>query len=599
MRFIIGRRLSAVLGMMVCFVSGATATDVQLTGVEGGLKDALMGGSLVVQEVKSSTSPPSPSELLAAAQADYRRLLAVLYDHGYFGASLSIKIDGIEAMGFSSVKPPRMVKRVSVAVNPGTKFRFGQVRITPVAKGGSAPKGFAAGKTASLSILKQAVSDGVEGWREQGYAKAKLKSQQITARHSDHTIGAHLHLSPGPRFRFGPLLVPSNSAVRSQRILDIAGLPTGEFFSPQELKRATARLRRTGAFSAVSLVETDQIGPNNTLAIQAELTDEKPRRLGFGAELATQDGVKLSAYWLHRNLLGGAERLRLDGEVRGIAGDTEGLDYKLSARFDRPATFNEDTHFYAIGTIEKLVEPLYYARKMDLAAGIKRIASPEREYRFGIGLHVGEARDEFGQISYRLLSLPAGLTFDYRDKPLDAQKGYYLNADVTPFAALKGADSGIRAVLDTRYYRSFGVDRPITLALRGQVGALWGPSLATAPADYLFYSGGGGSVRGQSYQTLGVDLAGGETVGGRSFVGLSAEIRVTATEALGIVGFADAGYIGASEFYDGAGRWHSGAGLGVRYKTPIGPIRFDVATPVSGPKSDKKFQVYIGIGQAF
>lgn len=139
----------------------------------------------------------------------------------------------------------------------------------------------------------------------------------------------------------------------------------------------------------------------------------------------------------------------------------------------------------------------------------------------------------------------------------------------------------------------------MTLAFRGQLGSVAGPDLSEAPADYLFYSGGGGSVRGQPYQTLGVELPSGDTVGGRSFVGLSAEARVALTEKIGVVGFADAGYIGSEEFYDGSGTWHSGAGLGLRYATGIGPIRLDVAVPTSGPEVDEDFQVYIGIGQAF
>ena len=139
----------------------------------------------------------------------------------------------------------------------------------------------------------------------------------------------------------------------------------------------------------------------------------------------------------------------------------------------------------------------------------------------------------------------------------------------------------------------------MTFALRGQLGSVYGPTLAESPADYLFYSGGGGTVRGQPYQSLGVDLASGATVGGRSFAGLSAEARWQVRDKIGVVAFADAGYIGAEEFYDGSGTWQSGAGLGLRYATGIGPIRVDLAVPVSGPETDENFQVYIGIGQSF
>ena len=114
----------------------------------------------------------------------------------------------------------------------------------------------------------------------------------------------------------------------------------------------------------------------------------------------------------------------------------------------------------------------------------------------------------------------------------------------------------------------------------------------------LFYSGGSNTVRGQPYKTLGVDLGGGTQIGGRSFVGLSGEIRASLSTKLGAVAFVDTGYIGAESLFDGSGKWHSGAGLGLRYKTGLGPIRFDIATPV-GSTTGSGIQFYIGIGQAF
>ena len=106
-------------------------------------------------------------------------------------------------------------------------------------------------------------------------------------------------------------------------------------------------------------------------------------------------------------------------------------------------------------------------------------------------------------------------------------------------------------------------------------------------------------MRGHDYQSLGVDVGLDELAGGRSFLGLSAELRIRTEGALGYVGFVDAGYIGQEEFPDGSGEWHSGAGIGIRYDTGIGPIRVDFAVPVTGDDSDSNFQIYIGIGQSF
>ncbi|MFG6561822.1 autotransporter assembly complex family protein [Sulfitobacter sp. 1A15299] len=596
-----GAALCLALGLLLGGGAAAQAAELAITGIaaDSDLYATLRDGSLLAEQTDEDAEPATPQELVAAAQADYGRLLALLYDNGYFGPTLKITLDGVDAAAIPPVQPPRRIDRAVITVDPGPKFRFGAARIAPIAPGTELPEGFATGQTASLGVLKETVSAGVSGWRDVGHAKAALADQDLVAKHRLRQIDAALRLAPGPKLRFGALTVTGNQDVRTARLIEIAGLPEGEVFSPEELELATERLRRTGAFDAVSLIEADRIGPNDTLPITAQVTEAPKRRFGFGAELSSLEGLTLSTFWLHRNLLGGAERLRLSAEIEGIGGNSGGEDYTLSARFERPATFNEDTNFYALATLEQLDEVNYFSRQLDLEAGIERIANQNRTYSAGLGLRVAETEDAFGTNQYTLLTLPLGAEFDYRDKELDATEGYYIDANITPFVALSGSESGLRTYLDARYYRSFGTERPVTLAFRGQLGSVAGPDLSEAPADYLFYSGGGGTVRGQPYQSLGVDLPSGDTVGGRSFVGLSAEARVALTEKIGVVGFADAGYIGSEEFYDGSGTWHSGAGLGLRYATGIGPIRLDVAVPTSGPDVDEDFQVYIGIGQAF
>ena len=105
-------------------------------------------------------------------------------------------------------------------------------------------------------------------------------------------------------------------------------------------------------------------------------------------------------------------------------------------------------------------------------------------------------------------------------------------------------------------------------------------------------------MRGQAYQSLAVDLGGGREIGGRSFMAFSGELRAPLRDALSLVAFYDVGFVGADSWGTENGGWHSGAGLGLRYDTGIGPIRLDVATPVSGGSSGA-IEVYIGIGQAF
>ena len=110
-------------------------------------------------------------------------------------------------------------------------------------------------------------------------------------------------------------------------------------------------------------------------------------------------------------------------------------------------------------------------------------------------------------------------------------------------------------------------------------------------------SGGAGTVRGQSYKSLAVNLGPGLRIGGRSFAALSAELRARVKDKWSVVGFADAGFVGADSWWDD-GSTHYGAGFGVRYDTGLGPIRVDIATPLGSDAGDD-IELYIGIGQAF
>jgi translocation and assembly module TamA len=199
-----------------------------------------------------------------------------------------------------------------------------------------------------------------------------------------------------------------------------------------------------------------------------------------------------------------------------------------------------------------------------------------------------------------MLVFPSSLTWDTRDDPLDATEGIFLKADAEPFIGIADIESGAQVVADARTYFGFGEDDRIVAAGRARFGSLLGPEIEDAPPDYLFYAGGGGSVRGQPYRSLGTGEVDDTIVGGRSYLGLSAELRARVRGPIGIVGFLDTAYVGAEEVYDGSGEWMTGAGLGVRYDTGFGPIRVDVAAPVDGgPDDADPVQIYIGIGQAF
>ena len=114
----------------------------------------------------------------------------------------------------------------------------------------------------------------------------------------------------------------------------------------------------------------------------------------------------------------------------------------------------------------------------------------------------------------------------------------------------------------------------------------------------MFFAGGGGSVRGYGYRTIGVPV-GPEVIGGRSLIEASAELRARVTKSIGVVGFVDAGYVGAESFPDFDEELKVGVGAGLRYQTGLGPIRLDLAAPLNPGPDDPSIAFYVGIGQAF
>lgn len=568
---------------------GTAADDQPLT--------ALLKAASALYAARSDART-DPQDLVSAALADYAGLLEVLYGAGHYGGVISIRIDGREAAGIPPLSPPTRIDTIEIRIDPGPPFRFGAVDIAPRAPGSTLPDNAARGARARASALREATTGAVNDWRGAGHAFAKVAAQDVTADHAKQRLSARIRLAPGPRLRFGRLQVTPGSAVRPERIRAIAGLPTGKVFSPDALETSANRLRRSGAFRSVTLAEGKQAGEGDTLNITATVVDEKPRRIGAGAELSSMEGLRLSGYWLHRNLLGGAERLRVEAEIAGIAGQSGGIDSELSARFDKPAILGPDTGLFVHGDIKDLDEKTFKSREVRIGAGMSRRFSDELTGELGVDLSYADITDDLGQREFTLLSTPGSLLWDRRDDILSPTSGTFVQFEAEPFARLNGNSAGAQLIADARAYRAFGADKGAVLAGRVQLGTVIGPSIADTPPGMLFYSGGGDTVRGHPYQSLDVAQGGGVRTGGRSFAGLSGELRVGMSDKIGVVGFADAGFIAADGGFSGAGEWHAGAGVGLRYATPVGPLRLDVAAPIEGRTGDG-VQIYIGIGQAF
>ncbi|GAB5447159.1 MAG: autotransporter assembly complex family protein [Gymnodinialimonas sp.] len=597
-----GGRLSTALALVVCTFAGtAQAQNVQLNapGVDDDLTDRLRAASLLLQETEEVRTA---QDLVAAARADYGRLVAALYDAGHFSPVVRIDVDGREAARIPPFQGPSSVNQITIRVEPGPVFQLGTAEIAPLARETELPSEFRPGGAVTTGLLRETARVAIGAWREIGYATATVSDQQITARGQEAVLDVRVRVEPGQIVQFGTLVPRGQDRMRAERILAIAGLPEGETFSPETLDRVEGRLQDTGVFSAIAL-EEGEVGPDGVMNIEATLVENEPRRFGFGAELSTDDGAALSAYWLHRNLFGGAERLRIEGEISGIGSeglstdDVQGIDASLGLRYSRPATFTPDTTAYVELGGEILNEPAFSLNTVGAEIGVEHNFNRRLVGSLGLGLDYYDIDDQFVDRQITVLSAPVGLTWDRREDPLDARELFYLEGSAVPFITDQGS-GGARVYLDGRVYVGFGEDNASRIAARAQLGSVFGGDITDIPPNFLFFSGGAGTVRGQEFQSLGA-IQNGLPAGGRSFAGLSTEFRQDIGETnFGLVAFADAGFIGADSI-GGTGDWHAGAGVGVRYATPFGPIRVDLATPVRGEGVGEDLFIYIGIGHAF
>lgn len=590
---------AAALAVAAILATPLAAQEVTLTapGASEALVERLRANALLLRRPEDGTLRTG-EDITAAARADYGRLIGILYEEGFFAPVIGIRLDGREASAISPFSAPSQVARVEIDIETGPPFRLGRADIGPLAPATELPDGFATGATATTPLLRATTRAALEGWAAQGHAIADVGSQQITAQNRAAILDVAIRIDPGPVITFGNLIPEGQARMRVERILEIAGLPTGEVYSPEALDRAEERLRDTGTFSAVALRLGDPRA-GDVADVDAILAEAPLRRLGFGAELASDEGLQLTAYWLHRNLLGGAERLRFDLEISGIDElEGDGIDAELRARYERPATFTPDTSLAIEGALVFLQEPAFTIRGVGVETTLTHRVSRTVVVEGGVGLTYSDIDDALGRRTILRFTLPLRATYENRDNPMDARGGAYADLRLRPFQVI-GGSGGARFTLDGRGYWALGEEERTRLAARVQLGSLFGADLVDIAPDDLFYSGGSGTVRGQAYRSLGA-LQGGRPSGGRGFLGLSGEVRHDIGDTnFGIVGFADLGYISEGAFGDGAADWHAGVGIGFRYTTPFGPIRVDLATPANGDNAGQEAYLYIGIGQAF
>lgn len=547
--------------------------------------------------------------LIVRARGDYRRILNTLYGSALYGGSITITIDGREVSELPIDANIANPANVRVEVDPGPVFRFGQAQIinqAPPAKRrrdrveDPAREGFLTGEIARSGTILQAGRLAVEAWRYQGHPKAKIGNQQVTAEHRTSTVDAVLTMEPGRSAVYGDVSVSGTERMDPEFVARQTGIVPGREYNPNDLERAKKRLARLDVFRSARIEEAEEIKQDGSLPLSVSVQERLPRRFGVGGTYSTLDGLGVEAYWMHRNLFGRAERLRFEGKVLGI-GNTfkpEDLTYRVGASFTKPGVYTPDTDFQASVFGDREVLERYTRTSVTAQAGFHHEFNEELSGSLFANVDRARFDDDFGTRDFLTVGLSGTVTYDSRDNPADATEGFFAEASLDPFYEMEYGNLAARMMLEGRAYYDFGSDGRFVAAGRAKLGSLVGAPISETPPDKLFFAGGGGSVRGYTYRNIGVDTPNG-VAGGRSLMEASAELRARVTDSIGLVGFVDAGLVGAESFPDFNQDVRIGVGAGLRYLTPLGPVRLDVAVPLDRRNDDPSVAFYVGIGQAF
>src|SRR5690606_2226028 len=383
--------------------------------------------------------------------------------------------------------------QVAIRVDPGPEFQFRDAEIINQAPFTTdkhdivpdpAEEGFRAGELARSGTILQAERIGVEAWRQQGHAKATIADRRIVAAHEADVVDARLTVDPGPKAYYGPVMVQGTERIDPEWLAWMTGIHEGQEYDPDDFKRASTRIARLDVFSAARFHEADELGPGGLLPITYIVQERKARRFGVGGTWSSIDGLGLEAFWLHRNLFGRAERLRIEGKVAGI-GETfkpDEFTYRVGATFVKPGVWTPDTDFSASIFGDREVPEAYTRTAITGTAGCSHIFNDQLSGKlFATATQARYEDDEFGRRDFTTFGLQGTLTYDSRDNAADATEGVFLEANVLPFYEFQYGNPAIKAVAEARAYYGFGKDDRFVLAGRVKVGSLVGPSVDQLP----------------------------------------------------------------------------------------------------------------------
>ncbi|MBU4525102.1 MAG: BamA/TamA family outer membrane protein [Desulfomicrobium sp.] len=558
---------------------------VEIPALPDGLTPLL---SSVSDSVGLKNNPPdSPGLLRRRMAGDIETFVDALKARGYFKAEVAGEVD-------TTVTP----QTVRFMIEPGPRFVFDRPRLIlkpddPMLQDrlrdtlGSLKSG---DKYSSSTILDVETAL-LERLKEQGRPSPATLERKVVADHATERVEVEFTISPGPAATFGATEILGLEDVSEEAVNPELAWKNGTPYDRRQVDKTREQLIRTGLFRSVR-IDMDHADGSDTVNMRISLLEAPHRSVRAGLWFFSDLGLGVTAGWTHRNILGAGQELRLDTEV------SENLQ-RANSELILPRMWHPRQN---LGLSAQYVHDLtdsYEATNLSLSAIARRPVS-DVQVGYGLAYRLSEV-DKDDSRRFNLFSVPLLAEYSNADHLLDPSSGIALTSRIEPFTDIGNRETSfVLWSLTGRHYLPLNRDKTMVLATRGRYSLLAGSSRESIPEDMLLYAGGGGSVRGYAHQYAGELDEDDDPLGGVSAVDFSAELRFRINREYGFVLFADGGGAFSGRNPSEREEYFWGVGTGLRYFTPIGPIRLDVAVPLDRRSGvDDLFQVYVSLGQAF
>ncbi|MFP5222138.1 MAG: autotransporter assembly complex protein TamA [Acidobacteriota bacterium] len=601
------RLVAMALVMLLCLPVAALARNgkaqgaargvvyhVVIEGVEDGqLLNLLRSVSVCVE--RSGQPAPSAFHLRARAKGDVSRLQDALKSQGRFTSQVAFVVD--------ETVSPAMVR---FTVSDAEPF-FLRTTVVELAEG-AAPLEFPLPTGPELGLVEgsPALSKVIVAGRanllnillNKGHPFPVLVDQRVLANVETHGVQVIYTVNPGPRADFGPVRFSGLKDVEESFLQPLVPWKEGDQYKKEHVETFQQRLLDLGLFATVTVAPQEALDDKGRVVVAAAVTERKKRTIKLGVNYKSDEGPGGNIFWEHRNLFGQAEKLRVSLEGSQI-------NQKIEVTFEKPNFLSPKQKFLAGFKASAEDTDAYKGQNALLQAGINRAFTEHLSGTAGLGYRASRIEEDAANPQenskrWGLVLIPLELAWNNRNDPLDATEGFLLGAKLAPYLDTLGNNlSFLKAELGAIAYLKL-VSKPLVVfAVRAGLGSITGAQSKDIPPDVRFYAGGSSTVRGYAYQTVG-PLRGDKPLGGNSIFNFGSELRFQVTDLIGLVAFLDGGNVFDKQYPALEEGLLYGAGLGVRVKTPVGPLRVDAALPLNRrPNVDETIQFYISLGQAF